>query len=174
VPPDVLVLPFIEGALLIGPADRLVAMPSGVRTLSGERLRTVLAAEAEGQRLHDAAVLWGLQSFGHVRRSDRNLADQIASIVEYTRCSARFVPLFRDDPRSPAETGPLRLFQLGGGPPPVPQAAPRLSASAPPPPRAQIRTPVNPSLTDFENEDAEVAILRAAARNGTPFCEQCK
>ncbi len=176
-PPDILALPLAEGTLFIAPPDRLAAIAGSTQAAAGPyaaRLREILARHAEGWRLHRAAVDWGLQSFGRLQRPERNLAEQIARMVESGRLTARFLPLFISDPRGPSETGSLRVYQLDGGPPPAAPPPPQRSASAPPAPQPTIdRSPPPPPQKDFDDEDAQVAVLRAAAKDGTPFCEQC-
>jgi hypothetical protein len=137
-------------------------------------LSVLLALHPDPSRLRAAAIAWGIDDFDVRQRGEERLHGQIARMVQSGRLGLRSIPLFRDDPRGPIETSKLRLYQLGGGPPPAPQAAaPRPSVSAPPPPRTQVRSPAPPPPKDFEDEDAQIAVLRAAAKDGTPFCEQC-
>jgi hypothetical protein len=174
-PLDVLDLQTCEGTLFVGLADRLAAFLGAAAGPQGcaSPLHEIDALRADGWRLRNPAIAWNLQRSGRLKRPDCDLGEQITGLVETGRLVARFVPLFRDDPRSPNETGPLRLYQLGGGPPPAPEQAPRPSASTPPPQRAQVRSAVE-AEKDFPDEDAQVEALReAAARDGKPFCEIC-
>jgi hypothetical protein len=120
-PPDILALPLIEGTLFIGPAGRPAAVAGALEVNAGWRLREILARHAESWRLRNAVTVWGVQSFGRLERPERDLGDEIADLIESGRLSARFLPLFRDDPRG-AEfatewaVGPVRVHQLGLGP----------------------------------------------------------
>src|SRR5271166_4566707 len=176
-PSDILALPLNEGTLFIGPPGRLAAVARIFQSHSkpcASFPREIVARHAESWHLHNATVAWVLQTSGRSAWSERDLVDQIARLVESGRLAARFLPLFRADARGPSQTGPLRLYQLDGGPPPAAPAPPQRSASASPPPPPMIgRSPPPPPQKDFDDEDAQIAVLRAGAKDGTPFCEQC-
>src|SRR5271166_2388141 len=179
-PPDILALHLTNGTLFIGHADRLAAFASASQIGAGpyaSRLRDVLARRAEGWRLRHAAQAWGLPSHGMLRRHEDDLPEQIARLVERGWLSARFLRLFRDERRVPdfAERGAgrLRVLQLGSGPPPAAPRPPTRPAPRPPLPPTIDRSPPQTPQKDFDDEDAQIAVLRAAAKDGTPFCEQC-
>jgi hypothetical protein len=171
--PELLIFPITQGALLISRAAPLTAFAGAARAGAspyGSRLLEILVPHADGSR--NAVVAWGLEGFGRLRRPNRDLADQIARMVETGRLTVRFLPLFRDDPRGPREEGPLRVYQLGSGPlecAPAPAQAPSPSLAVQ---RTQVRSAVEPEK-DFEDEERQIAVLRAAAKDGTPFCEPC-
>jgi hypothetical protein len=173
--PDILLLPLPDGALLIGPAHSLkaVAGDAGDDTVWRHwRLGRLLAHRVDAWKLRRAALAWGIDHPHRRHWSDDLLKDHVAPWVETGRLAARFVPLFRDEPRRAAETGQLSLHQIGKGPPPAAPPPPPPAASAPPPQRAQVRSAAEVQK-DYEDEDAQIAVLRAAAKDGTPFCEPC-
>jgi hypothetical protein len=172
--PDLLALPLQVGTLLIGPVHNIARIAGETATdlsFSGTSLRDLLA-RADPWRLRNVAAVWSVGEFASLQRTEQRLSDQVARMLETGRLTARFLPLFRGDPRVPNGMGPLRLYQLGGGPPPAPAAALGRSDSVPPPQRTQVRSPAE-TQKDFEDEERQIAVLRAAAKDGTPFCEQC-
>lgn len=102
------------------------------------------------------------------------MQDQIARMLETGRLSACYLPLFRDDLHVMYDAGPLRVHQLGRGPPqPAPAPPPPPSFSAPPPPPTLARS--SPQVEkDFPNEPDQAQTLRQAAEDGTPFCAVCE
>jgi len=172
--PEIFKLPLPAGILLIGRAHHLARI-TGVTEIDvglfGSWLRDLLA-HADSWRLRGAAAVLGVDEFDPRQRTEQRLQDQIARMLETGRLSACFLPLFCDDSHALNDAGPLRVLQLGGGPPPTPAAAPARSDSAPPPQRTQVRSAAE-SESDFDDEDAQIAVLRAAAKDGTPFCEKC-
>jgi hypothetical protein len=172
--PEILAFPLQVGTVLIGPPHRLTQV-AGATSIDigffGPLIRDALARDAAPWRLRSAAIVWGVEDFDPRQRTEQRAQDQIARMGEAGRLAVRFLPLFLDDPRRPGEAGLLRVYRLGGGPANA-TAPPRRSASAPPPQRTQVRSAAE-IQKDFEDEDAQIAVLRAAAKDGTPFCEQC-
>ena len=125
-PSDLLVITLSEGTLFVGSTKQLAVVAGASEVNTGFDFVGTLMRHAEGWRLHHAAADWGLPSFGRLTRPKREQIEQIGTLLETGRLSARFVPLFRADPRGPSETGPLRVYQIGRGPPP---AAPRAGAA---------------------------------------------
>ncbi len=173
--PDILVLPLPDGALLIGPAHSLKAFAGESGDGDGHhrwQLKSLLAHRIDSWRLRRAALAWGIDHPHRRHWSDHQLQENVAHCIETGRLVARFVPLFRDDPRGPLAEGLLGLHQIGKGPPPAAPPPPPPSASAPPPQRTRVRS-TDQAQKDFEDEEAQIAVLRAAAKDGTPFCEPC-
>jgi len=173
-PPDILTLPLSGGALFVvdefgTPGTR------GQQVSAGWRIHDVLARNSAPWRLRSVAVALGVEEFDPRQRTELQLHDQIERMVEMGRLKVRFLPLFRDDPRGPSETGPLRLYQLGSGPSYAASVAPasRPSSSLPTPSPTLARSKPN-AEKDFLNEPAQAATLIAAATKGQFGCEVCK
>jgi hypothetical protein len=173
--PEILTLPLQACTVLIGPPHSLTqvtgATPIDV-SFFGSLIRERLARDAAPWRLRSAAILWGVESFDPRQRTEQSLHDQIARMLETGRLSACFLPLHRDDLPGLGHAGPLRIHQLGTDP--ATQGPAPSQASAPPPPlQRTVARSAAEIQKDFEDEDAQIAVLRAAAKDGTPFCEQC-
>src|SRR5580700_7376463 len=117
--PAILALQIGEGTVLVGPSRSLDAITgkwSIDDNVYGSRIGDILSRHADSWRLREAVVGWGIESFDPRQRTEQRLHRQIARMVETGRLSARFLPLFRDDPGGPREVGRLRIYQLGEGP----------------------------------------------------------
>jgi hypothetical protein len=173
--PEILVLPLQACAVLIGPRHSLTQVTGAVPidvSFFGSMIRECLARDPAPWRFRSAAIVWGVESFDPRQGAEQRLHDQIARMIETGRLSACFLPLHRDDLPGLGHAGPLRIHQLGGGPD-TQGAAPSQASAPPPPPQRTAPRSAAEIQKDFEDEDAQVAVLRAAAKDGTPFCEQC-
>ncbi len=172
--PEIFQLPLPAGVLLIGRAHHLARVTGATEldvSFFGSWLRGVIA-RVDPWRLRSAAGALGVEEFDPRQRTEQRLQDQIARMLETGRLSACFLPLVRDDSHALYDAGPLRIHQLATEPA-VQGPAPSQPPAPPPPPRRIATRSAGEIQKDFEDEDRQVEVLRAAAKDGTPFCEQC-
>jgi hypothetical protein len=175
--PEIFALPLQACAVLIGPPNSRTSVTGVIPvdiSFFGSLIRDLLIRHADTERLRSAAIAWDIVGFDLRQSSEQRLYEEIARMVERGRLQVRFLPLFRDDPRGPSETGPLRIYQLGSGPSQAAVApAPRPSSSPPPPPPTLSRSA--PAMEkDFPNEPAQTSTLNRSSKAGAPFVEICK